>query len=53
MSLLELYEFLKERKKLIKSNIEMMQTRASLYNYHIKLIKKHHFSLALGKRVLQ
>jgi len=41
MSLLELYEFLKERKKLIKSNIEMMQTRASLYNYHIKLIKKH------------
>jgi len=41
MDLLKLYEFLKERKKLIKSSIEIMQTRASLRNYHIKSIKKY------------
>ena len=38
MNLLKLYGFLKERKK---SDIEILQTRASILNYHNKSIKKY------------
>ena len=41
MNLLKLYGFLKERKKLKKSNIEILQTRSSIVNYHNKSIKKY------------
>jgi len=41
VSLLKLYRFLKERKKLKKSDIEIWQTRASIINYHNKFIKKY------------
>ena len=41
MNFLKLYRFLKERKKLKKSDIEICQTRASIINYHNKSIKKY------------
>lgn len=41
MSILELYKFLKESKRLKKLNIETYKTRAALLNSHNKSIKKY------------